>query len=92
MKGQTISPDRTEELVPGIEAPGEVPAGGEEEIAIEGGEEATGGETTQDTSVFQERSEFNADVKSMIPLTENIAKWETEWKDIKVKVTPVEPK
>jgi len=94
LKGQAgaIKTERTEELVPGVETPPSATGIGGEEVAVEGEEEVTGGETTRDTSVFQERSEFNADVKSMIPLKENIEVWEKEWKDIKVKITPAEEK
>lgn len=88
---------REETLVPGVEKPrgarpapagapapeaGAAPeeAGAEEELVPE--EPAAGAE-------FKERAAYNGDVRSMVPLKENIDKWETQYKDVKVKIEPV---
>jgi hypothetical protein len=93
-KGQAgaIPAERTEELVKGVETPGpdvqgteEEEVEGEEEVPIAGA--AAGGEET-----FRERANFDGDNKSLVPLQETREKWDAEWKDKKVKVTPIESK
>jgi len=86
---EAFRPERTEDLVPGIETPSPIPGaeGAEEENASPG----EGGEA-EEFSRFEERKSFDADVKSSIPLRENIAAWEAKWKDTKIKIKPVEEK
>jgi hypothetical protein len=86
-----IVPDQKETLSPaaGPESPtGEV--AGEEEVEGAATAPAGGAAPEGEEEMFRERAEYDSDIKSMIPLKEKRETWEAEWKDKKIKVTPIQ--
>jgi len=86
--------ERTETLVPGVETPTPTmatpPAPEEAATPEEGAGEAEPAKPGVEPNPFKERVEFDSDVKSILPLKESIEAWDKEYKDVKVKIKPVD--
>jgi len=89
-KGQSgaIQPEREENLVPGVETPAPTmaePPSPEAEATPEEGEGAASTEA-EEPNPFRERSNFDSDVKSMLPLNEVKATWTEKYGNVKVTI------